>query len=75
MLTVRTDTELFDYLEKLIKNCPSAQITFNDDPDVESEYGMEPLGYTIRTDGCRGTDSVTADTLREAVNEAMCEDS
>lgn len=61
------DGEVLDHLERALKSCPELVIKYNDDPDVEDELGMVPIGFSIRTDGCQGLWSVSGATLRECI--------
>lgn len=59
------------WLERLLQNCPGAIIKYNDDPDVEDELGMVPIGFSIRMDGCAGLWSVAGPTLSAAIRADM----
>lgn len=60
------DAERIEYLAKLIRNCPHAQITFCDDPACEEGA----VGFMIRVEGCE-TSEVCALTLRECIDKDM----
>lgn len=57
------DRERLNYVEELIRNCPHAEITFNDDSDMD-----ELLGFIIRVEGCETSESVGI-TFREAIDQ------
>lgn len=72
---VRTvsDSTRLDSLEAMLRACPHAVITFNDDPDREDGDGAVPLGFSVRIDGCEPL-AVAAPTLREALDAANAPD-
>lgn len=61
------DAARLDELEAMLKACPHAVITWNDDADNENDDGHVPLGYSIRVRGCAEL-SVSAPTLRQAID-------
>lgn len=63
----KRDAERLTELEEMFRMCPHAVITHNDDPDLEDDNGIVPLGYSIRVHGCTSLD-VAAPTLREAID-------
>lgn len=54
-----------DWLADLLKNCPHAEIIYNEDADAD-----EPVGYTIRVESCSRM-VVTAPTLDACIDLAM----
>jgi len=59
------DSRRLDYLEKLLRECPHARITFCDDPD---EVEPHALGWGIVVEGCK-TSEVYAPTFREVIDK------
>ena len=62
------DTDRLALLAEFLRNCPHAIITFNDDADHEDDYGMIPLGYSIRVTGEEEGIDVAAPTLGECID-------
>jgi hypothetical protein len=61
-ITLPSDTELLDHLQRLISECPHAEIIHNLDEDHE-EF---PVGWSIRITGCEES-LVTAPSFREVI--------
>lgn len=63
------DEYRIDQLAEMLKACPHAVITWNDDADRDDDDGIVPLGYSVRIDGCVPL-CVSAPTLRECLDLA-----
>ncbi len=68
--SIPDDAVRLDWLEHFMKCFPEHILFFNDDKDIERDGKFVPVGFTIGTDGCHGTDQVTKPTLREAIDKA-----
>lgn len=63
------DTQRLNVVEWMFRNYPNVKIYVNEDQDIEDDYGvLIPVGATIALTGCQGTDSVTGECLRDALD-------
>jgi hypothetical protein len=70
---LRRDKERICHIEELLKMCPHAIISYNDDPDIEcddSPDGLMPLGFRIAVSGCEASCFVGQD-LRESIDKSI----
>lgn len=63
-------TGAVQWLAELLKACPHAKLTWNDDADLEDEMGLVPVGYSLRIHSCHSM-TVASDTLEGLLELAM----
>lgn len=62
--SVERDGQRLSFLEDVLKNCPHAELTYNDDPDEG------PVGWSLVIEGCTRLD-IKAPTLLELLDLGM----